>query len=377
MRRDAKGPRLWFRKERKDKRGAITHKGEWVIRDGSTQRGTGCSMGDRRGAESALQLYLKTKHEPARSIREPDQIPVADVIKIYLDDVVAGHARPKETAQRLAGPILSHFGAMRLSDITGKGCRDYAKGRSTPSAARRELEDLRSAIRYHWKEGFCTVETKIVMPAKSNPRERWMTREEAARLLWAAYRRSPHVARFILVALYTGSRAGVVCAATYRPRRDGAYVDTKLGVLVRKGAAENETKKRRPTAPLSDRLVTHLRRWERRDVSGYVVSWKGEPIKRVTKAFNRAAEVAGLEDVTPHILRHTAATWLMQAGEDPWKSAGLLGMSVETLIAVYGHHHPDHQRAAAETLSRKSPTSSPQNNVNSARTKRITLDEAH
>src|SRR6266436_3069159 len=40
-------------------------------------------------------------------------------------------------------------------------------------------------------------------------------------------------------------------------------------------------------------------------------------------------------------LRHTAATWLMQRGADPWKAAGFLGMSVEVLLDTYGHHHPE------------------------------------
>jgi len=54
--------------------------------------------------------------------------------------------------------------------------------------------------------------------------------------------------------------------------------------------------------------------------------------------------------VTPHTLRHTAATWLMQAGVDKWEAAGFLGMSVEMLDRVYGHHHPDHLRTAARAI---------------------------
>jgi integrase len=54
--------------------------------------------------------------------------------------------------------------------------------------------------------------------------------------------------------------------------------------------------------------------------------------------------------VTPHTLRHTAATWLMQAGVDPWQAAGFLGMSVQTLLEVYGHHHPDYMREAADAI---------------------------
>jgi integrase len=44
---------------------------------------------------------------------------------------------------------------------------------------------------------------------------------------------------------------------------------------------------------------------------------------------------------SPHILRHTAATLLMQSGIDLAQIGGYLGMTVETLERVYGHHHPD------------------------------------
>ena len=42
-----------------------------------------------------------------------------------------------------------------------------------------------------------------------------------------------------------------------------------------------------------------------------------------------------------HTLRHTATTWLMQAGANMDHAAALLGMEVETLRRVYGHHHPE------------------------------------
>jgi hypothetical protein len=57
-------------------------------------------------------------------------------------------------------------------------------------------------------------------------------------------------------------------------------------------------------------------------------------------------------NVTPHTLRHTAATWLMQNGAPMWDAAGFLGMSEKTLREVYGHHHPEHLRSAATAISR-------------------------
>jgi hypothetical protein len=41
-----------------------------------------------------------------------------------------------------------------------------------------------------------------------------------------------------------------------------------------------------------------------------------------------------------HAFRHTAATWLMQAGVPVWTAAGHLGVSVEVALNPHGHHHP-------------------------------------
>ncbi len=72
---------------------------------------------------------------------------------------------------------------------------------------------------------------------------------------------------------------------------------------------------------------------------------------------------AGIDrHITPHILRHTAATWAMQRGSDVWAAAGWLGMSPEVLERVYGHHHPDFQRDVAERMS--TGTKRDRNNVN-------------
>lgn len=83
----------------------------------------------------------------------------------------------------------------------------------------------------------------------------------------------------------------------------------------------------------------------------HFVEWQGASVRSVKTGFKTAVTLAKLSGkVTPHTLRHTAATWLMQAGVDKWEAAGFLGMSIEMLDRVYGHHHPDHLRTAARTL---------------------------
>ncbi|TMK47920.1 MAG: hypothetical protein E6G70_13015 [Alphaproteobacteria bacterium] len=63
----------------------------------------------------------------------------------------------------------------------------------------------------------------------------------------------------------------------------------------------------------------------------------GQPLAgKIRSAWEGILQDAGLgEDVVRHSLRHTAATWLMQAGVDMWEAAGGLGMTVEQLEASY------------------------------------------
>jgi integrase len=287
----------------------------------------------------------------------------------------------------------------RLSDVNGARCREYVKSRVgqpwksakpeqtgkparlvTEAAARRELEDLRSAINYHRREGLCSEIVSVVLPEKSPAREIWLTRSEAARLIWAAWRAKQlmpdgaatkrsvgkHIARFILVGLYTGTRHAAICGAALRPAIGRGYVDLDRGVFNRRALGARETNKRQPPVRLPERLLAHMRRWSRLGLSTHaVIEWNakrvdeegakpGRAIKSVRKGFAAAVKAAGLDSrTTPHVLRHTSATWMMQNGADLWQAAGFLGMTVEMLQERYGHHHPDFQREAADAVTRR------------------------
>lgn len=365
---EAKGPRLWFRRGGKGPDGA-RRPGYWVIKDDGLRISTGIRSA-RAGkapaeAQDALARYILEKRTAPRERHSAAaSVAVADVIAIYATDCAPKQARPHEVIGRLDA-LLKWWGDKKLSDVTGRTCRAYATYRAKP-VARRELEDLRAAIIHHRREGLCREVIEVVLPDPGAARDRWLTRGEAARLIWAAYRYKEtggprkgqhtrrHVARFILVALYTGTRAGAVCGAALGPVASGTgWVDLDRGLFYRRGSAQRETKKRQPPAELPLRLLAHLRRWHVRG-AGHVVEWNGKPIGTgIEKAFKRAAESAGLTGVTPHTLRHTAATWLVTNGATMEQAADYLGMTIETLHRTYRHHAEGFQRAAAEAITRK------------------------
>jgi integrase len=276
------------------------------------------------------------------------------------------------------------FAAIAQGESNGAVCRAYAAQRGSPSMARRELEDLRAAINHLRREGLCNAIVDVVLPPKSQPRERWLTRSEAARLIWAAWRyrevqkgvptarkSRQHVARFLLVGLYTGTRSGAICGAALQ-RQDGkGFVDLDAGVFYRKAQGVAATNKRQPTIRIPDRLLAHMRRWRAKGISSQaVIEFDGKPVASVKKAFARTAADAdrraiedaakhgaaappSLKDVSPHVLRHTAITWAMQNGADPYAASDLFGVTRDVIERTYGHHHPDHQRGVAEALTRR------------------------
>jgi integrase len=371
----SKGARLWLKPGRPERNEAAV----WIIRDGPRQKSTGFGAGQMREAQRALADYIiATQSAPRIRDRDPNQVLIGEVISIYIDDVAHKHRRPHETAARLAR-VSRYFGELTLADLNKRVCGAYVTERGHATAARRELEDLRAAVVYHWKElGLCSVLTPVALPDRPPPRQRWLTRSEAARLLRAAWRlreqqgfqptqrrTGMHLARFILVGLYTGTRAGAICGAALEPTVGRGFIDLDRGVFYRKAQGAVETNKRQPPVRLGDRLLAHLRRWRRLGlIHRAVIEWDGREVKRINKGFRTVRAAAGLgPDVTPHTLRHTCATWLAQRGLPIWEAAGYLGMSTEMFQKVYGHHHPDHQEQAANALTRTKPSRAAASNV--------------
>ena len=163
-----------------------------------------------------------------------------------------------------------------------------------------------------------------------------------------------HVAQFILAGLYTGTRAGAICgAALDQPTIGRSWIDLENGIFYRQAIGRRKKKNKQQTpVRLPPRLLAHLRRWKRKRISiRSLIEWNGKPVKRINKAFRSVRRAAGFgDDVIPHTLRHTCATWLAQRGVPTWEAAGFLGMTEKTFIDVYGHHHPDHQKNAVNAF---------------------------
>lgn len=328
MPRKAKGPRLYLDRERK----------QWAIRDGQSFIRTGCAESDNEQAEKKLAEYIASKYVPAK-VASPV---IADVLLVYAKERLPKTKAAEKAAHNISN-LTPFWASKRADDVNAANCEAYAKDRPR-AAARRDLEVLRAAL-YYWhkhKEQLAR-QPQVILPDKNDPRDRWLTFEEAHRLRKAAMKHK-HLYRFVLLALKTGSRSEVLFMLKW------SQIDLRAGVMTRKAAGETEAaNKRKPPVRLGRSMVRLMRLWKRQDGKiQHVVHYDGVPVQKLRRSFDKACEEAGLEDVSPHTLRHTRATWLMQKGIQPWEAAGHLGMSVRTLENVYAKHHPDFQSDASE-----------------------------
>lgn len=351
--------RLWLRPAREGRRAT------WLIIHERRHHSTGCGESDIEGAQEKLEAFLaKLRRREERPTSTPsDKVFISDVVIRYLEAKKQSVARRRELVSRCER-LIEWWGDKPLSSVTRHNCMAYAVAQKSQSLARRELEDLRAAINMAIQDGYCREKVIVTLPEKPKSRDRFLTRSEAARLLWTAYsfkeeqkgvvtekRPSRHVARFILTALYTASRSARVWRASFDRIEGHPWVDLERGLFFREAPGERAAdNKRAPPIRLPDRLLAHMRRW-RKNGAKYVVEYRGKPADP-KKSYRNTVVRSGLDEkVIRHTLRHTAVTWLMQASVDKWEVSGFAGMSLQTIERTYGHHHPEHQKGVGNAFS--------------------------
>jgi integrase len=240
---------------------------------------------------------------------------------------------------RAASPTFADVG---VGQITDGMCRDYAATRKArPGTIRKELGVVRSSLSWARKRGMIETAPTIWMPPASPPRDRRLTRAEAKKLIAAAAR--PHIQLFIILALNCAGRAGALLALKW----SAVDLDRRRIDLGGEGR-----QKGRARVPINDTLHAALTDAHKAAMTPFVIEWAGDRVKSIKRAFRAAVRRAKLSsDVTPHVLRHTAASWMAEKGVSMDEIAQFLGHSSPSVTyKVYARFSPDFLQKAASAL---------------------------
>jgi len=184
-----------------------------------------------------LKDYIAKKYAPTRKEQDLEKIPSPTCFRFSsttAPDLYVENSDAQKYLNRIER-LKEFWGKLMLSEVTRTKCREYQQHRGNKGGARRDLEDLRAAIANHAAEGLHRGIVKVTLPKKGPARDRWLTRDEAAHLIWTCWRareiqtmhRGPnkgqqvetskrplrHLARFILIGVYSGNARGRHCVS--------------------------------------------------------------------------------------------------------------------------------------------------------------------
>jgi integrase len=203
------------------------------------------------------------------------------------------------------------------SGVLGRGVRGNVvpirHGLAASATINRRLAMLKAVCRHAYKQGRIAenLSGRITMLREDNKREVYLTRQQVMRLVTNS---SEPLKAAIMVAAYTGLRASELLALPKATSRQ----DT-LHVLTSKTGKPRVVPVPKLLRPYLSALPLALDYWQ------------------LHKQFLVARKAAGMPNLHFHDLRHTCASWLINAGVDLYTVGKILGHSGPQTTARYAH----------------------------------------
>jgi integrase len=293
---------------------------------------------------------LRTRDLPTARQRLADLLTtsVGDSVGELVTAYLADKDKTAVSAERLHfawKQAKDHFAHLRPDQISRDVCRAYIKKRRADgrksATIRKEIETVRAAVRFHKREAGAVFE----LPRQPPVNDRFLSHDEVRRLVKAA-RPFPHIRAFVTLSLCTAARQSALLELTW------GRVDLKRRIIhLALGDDEDEARKARARVPINRRAFRYLTVMQRQATCPYIIEWGSDRVRSVKKGFAAACRAAKLKGVTPHTLRHTAASWMAMAGVPMFEISKYLGHSdMRITVRRYAHLSPEYLQEAAKSL---------------------------
>ena len=243
--------------------------------------------------------------------------------------------------------LESTFGLLDGSAITQDSIAGYIRRSANAGRAlgttHTELGRMKCVLSWSAKTGLIGTLPTVSLPTAPKPKDEHLTREQARALLDAC--RGPHLKVYCTIALTTGARNAAILDLTWD------RVDLRVGRFCFENPSITTPHKGRAIVPINNTVRSVLEEAKLRATCEYVVEWRGARVLSVKKSLKAAALAVGITHISPHVLRHTAAVHMAEAGIAMEEIAQYLGHSnTNTTRRVYARFSPDYLKRAASAL---------------------------
>lgn len=273
----------------------------------------------------------------------------AELAAQHLAHAKSYQKRPENTAAVINTHLLPRWGKMKLSEITSQAIAKWFAEKADEGLAPATVEKIRVVfsrsfeLARQWKlPGGDSNPVKDVPRRRfNNKRERYLTPKEAERLMKAVdASANGQLGNIVRLLLLTGARKSELLQA----RWEHINLDQRAWHIP-------DTKTNKPRyVPLSQPAI---------DVIGQLPRWPDcpwlipnpetrKPYVAIKHPWDTARRAAGLPDLRIHDLRHSAASFMINAGIDLYAVGRILGHSDHQSTMRYAHLANDTLLAAVE-----------------------------
>jgi len=263
-----------------------------------------------------------------------------------------------ETMEYTWKALEPFFGRMEAEAISTDDCRAYTKHRRgtkykakgwkdektvSDGSIHTELGHLRMILIWAVGKKIIAHAPQIERPSKPPPKDRHLTRPEVERMIEVA--KSPHIKLAIRLMVSTAARVTAILELKWD------RVNFERNTIQLWDPFDQKTRKTRATVPMSAKLREALLAQKESAMTEYVIEYGNSRVYSIKKGIRLTAKAIGLEDVSPHVFRHTAAVWLAEDGHPMPKIAQYLGHADDRITSkVYARYSPGHQQDLADSL---------------------------
>lgn len=269
---------------------------------------------------------------------------VNDILNKYLEYHTLRKSPSTNTINKHFKELQVTFGHLLPSDLSDDRVRAYVNGCLTvlsPNTVALRIAFFRAALNWSRKTGILKDVPWLYMPKKGRPKDHYLNRLQVERLLVCA--EAPHLKLFIILAVATAARSNAILDLTW----DRVNLDSKI---IDFNNPAKPLGKKRAVVPINDTLHRALTEANKYHVSPYVIEYRGQRLKQIMSAMAALSKLSGIK-VTAHMLRHTSAVWMAEAGIPMSEISQYLGHSSTAITErVYARYSPHYLRKAASAL---------------------------